>query len=52
LKDEFRVHICRTETQELSQPEGGEWWVYPKTENFEGEIKVTLELEGDRSDRS
>ena len=25
---------CRIESQELSQPEGGEWLVYPKTENF------------------
>ena len=42
---------CRIESQELSQPEGG-WMVgIPKNQKILAEIKVTLEFDGDRSDR-
>ncbi len=44
--------FCRIESQELSQPEGG-WMVgIPKNRKLLAEIKVILEIDGDRSDRS
>ncbi len=42
---------CRIESQELSQPEEG-WMVgIPKNRKLLAEIKVTLEIDGSRSDR-
>ncbi len=43
---------CRIESQELSQPEGGLMVGIPKNRKLLAEIKVTLEIDGDRSDRS
>ena len=44
--------LCRIESQELSQPKEG-WMVgIPKNQKHLAEIKVTLEFDGSRSDRS